>query len=55
MTTYKTLCAELIDLFEKYNDESNMGGIRSDLESDPNNVIQRAKAKLANRKTAVDS
>lgn len=47
MTDYKQLCAELYGIFEKYDDESNLAGIYWDMESDGNDLLDRARAALA--------
>jgi hypothetical protein len=47
MTDYKALCAELLAIFEKYDDESNLAGIYWDMETDGNDILDRARAALA--------
>jgi hypothetical protein len=47
MTDYKQLCAELYGIFEKYDDESNLAGIYWDMEKAGNDVLDRARAALA--------
>jgi hypothetical protein len=47
MTDYKALCAELYGIFEKYDDESNLAGIYWDMETDGNDILDRARAALA--------
>ena len=45
---YKQLCQELLGVFEKYDDESNLGGIYWDMETDGNDLFDRARAALNN-------
>ena len=47
MTDYKQLCAELYSIFEKYDDDSNLGGIYRDMEADGIDILDRARAALA--------
>lgn len=44
---FRSLCAELYAIFEKYDDESNLAGIRDDLKSNGNDILDRARAALA--------
>jgi hypothetical protein len=46
-TDYRALCAELLGIFEKYDDESNLGGIIWDMKMDGNDLLERARAALA--------
>jgi hypothetical protein len=46
-TDFRALCAELYAIFEKYDDESNLAGIYWDMEKENNNVLDRARAALA--------
>jgi hypothetical protein len=41
------MCAELLGIFEKYDDESNLGGIVWDMKMDGNDLLERARAALA--------
>jgi len=43
---YKHLCEELLGIFEKYDDESNLGGIYWDMEKEGNDLFDRARAAL---------
>jgi len=45
-TDYRALCAELLGIFEKYDDESNLGGIIWDMKMDGNDLLERARAAL---------
>jgi hypothetical protein len=50
MTTaseWRKMCAELLGIFEKYDDESNLGGIVWDMKMDGNDLLNRARAALA--------
>jgi hypothetical protein len=50
MTTaseWRKMCAELLGIFEKYDDESNLGGIIWDMKMDGNDLLERAYALLA--------
>jgi hypothetical protein len=47
MTDFRALCAELLGIFEKYDDESNLGGIIWDMKMDGNDLLERARAALA--------
>jgi hypothetical protein len=50
MTTtseWRKMCAELLGIFEKYDDESNLGGIVWDMKMDGNDLLERARAALA--------
>jgi hypothetical protein len=51
MTDYKALCAELYGIFEKYDDESNLAGIYWDMETDGNDVLDRARDALGQSET----
>lgn len=44
---FRSLCAKLYAIFEKYDDESNLAGIRDDLKSDGNDILDRARDALA--------
>lgn len=47
---FRSLCAELVQMFDKYDDESNVGGIRFDISGDAEHPINRARdALLASR------
>lgn len=50
---FRSLLAELYTIFEKYDDESNLAGIRDDLKSDGNDILDRARAALAMPKSQV--
>lgn len=43
---YKHLCEELLGIFEKYDDESNLAGIYWDMEKEGNDLFDRARAAL---------
>jgi len=46
MTNFKQLCSELYEIFEKYDDESNLAGIYWDMQTDNNNLFDRVKFAL---------
>lgn len=47
MTDFRALCADLYGIFEKYDDESNLAGIYWDMEKECNDILDRARAALA--------
>ena len=47
MTDFRALCADLVAIFEKYDDESNLAGIYCDMKSDGNGILDHARAALA--------
>jgi len=46
-TDYQTLCAELLAVFDSYDDESNLVGIFDDMKANKNDLLDRARAALA--------
>jgi hypothetical protein len=44
---FRSLCAELLGVFDGYDDESNLAGIISDLKANKNDLIDRARTELA--------
>jgi hypothetical protein len=47
MTDFRALCAELLEIFDKYDEESNLRGLIWDMKSDGNDLLDRARAALA--------
>jgi hypothetical protein len=47
MTNYKALCAELLAVFDNYDDESNLVGIFDDMKANKIDLLDRARAALA--------
>lgn len=50
---FRSLCAELYAIFEKYDDESSLAGIRDDLKANGSDILDRARAALAMPKSQV--
>ena len=49
MADYRALCAELLTVFDSYDDESNLAGIFDDMKANKNDLLDRARAALAAR------
>ena len=47
MADYRALCAELLTVFDSYDDESNLAGIFDDMKANKNDLLDRARAALA--------
>ena len=47
MTDYKALCAELLAVFDNYDDESNLVGIFDDMKANKIDLLDRARTALA--------
>lgn len=47
MTDFRALCAELLAVFDSYDDESNLVGIFDDMKANKNDLLDRARAALA--------
>ena len=47
MTDYKALCAELLAVFDNYDDESNLVGIFDDMKANKIDLLDRARLALA--------
>ena len=44
---YRAMCAELLAVFDSYDDESNLVGIFDDMKANKNDLLDRARALLA--------
>ena len=47
MTDFRALCAELLFVFDNYDEESSLGGIIDDMKANKNDLFARARAALA--------
>ena len=46
-TDYRALCAELLAVFDSYDDESSLVGIFDDMKANKNDLLDRARLALA--------